>query len=391
MIRVYDLAPEVIRLDATLGTVNHNGSMPDIFQLGKAKNGRDILPGNRADDPLYIPSYQRTKSILGKNGILVVGDSKMSALGTRGTISDGGDYYLTPLAYQKDDPGLLSELLQGWVAEGGEATQIFRPEDLPDDGSEPDLSLSIWNERLLVVHSYSYAKSMNKGLYRRLDRAEAALIALTPPRSRGTKQIQSEAQLLLAIKEIEKKYRVDGFFEYEYQEEIQERQVRGYKGNPPRTERKVRFQLTVSRKQENILSVLSYRDQIVVENVFRRLHGKVLSITPLYVQREDHAQGLINLLTIAARFLALGDHLAREALALEGEELAGIYSGNSKRSTPTPTTERMLKAFEGIDLVICSQDNQTSALLTGLSPVHERIVSLLGLDMSIFLKLQKGL
>jgi len=256
---------------------------------------------------------------------------------------------------------------------------------------------------------------MNKGLYRRLDRAEAALIALTPPRSRGTKQIQSEAQLLLAIKEIEKKYRVDGFFEYEYQEEIQERQVRGYKGNPPRTERKVRFQLTVSRKQENILSaeseagwriyatnapeeklsltqgVLSYRDQIVVENVFRRLHGKVLSITPLYVQREDHAQGLINLLTIAARFLALGDHLAREALALEGEELAGIYSGNSKRSTPTPTTERMLKAFEGIDLVICSQDNQTSALLTGLSPVHERIVSLLGLDMSIFLKLQKGL
>jgi transposase len=44
-----------------------------------------------------------------------------------------------------------------------------------------------------------------------------------------------------------------------------------------------------------------YRDQIIQENIFRPLHGKMLSITPLYVQREDHAQGLLHLLTLGSR------------------------------------------------------------------------------------------
>ena len=29
-------------------------------------------------------------------------------------------------------------------------------------------------------------------------------------------------------------------------------------------------------------AVLAYRDQIVAENIFRRLHGKFLGLTPLY-------------------------------------------------------------------------------------------------------------
>ena len=42
-----------------------------------------------------------------------------------------------------------------------------------------------WTERLLVVRSFSYMESMIAGLHRRLDKAERALRALTPPRSRG--------------------------------------------------------------------------------------------------------------------------------------------------------------------------------------------------------------
>ena len=59
----------------------------------------DVVPGNRADDPLYIPVYQRIKETLLEQGLLVVGDSKMSALGTRAAIVSRGDHYLTPLAY----------------------------------------------------------------------------------------------------------------------------------------------------------------------------------------------------------------------------------------------------------------------------------------------------
>jgi transposase len=392
----------------------------------------DIVSGNRADDPLYIPSYQRVKQILEQEGLLVFGDSKMSALLTRGTIAASDDYYLVPLADQKDEPELRSELLAAWLERGAEAMPIFLPEDRPSDGSEPELRLAIgggfevtrpqsvlvgdeeqtWDERLLVVRSYSYQKSILAGLRRRLEKAERALVALTPPRRRGKQQIETEGQLLSAIAAIEKQYQVKGFFDYAYQQEVAERTIRAYKSNPPRVERKVRYQLTVKRNQPAIAdaefaagwriyatnapaarlpleeAVLVYRGQITQENIFRRLNGKMLSITPLYVQREDHAQGLVHLLTLGSRLLALGDFLAKKALAQEGAELAGIYAGNPKRSTPRPTTERMLKAFEGIDLVILPQGERNIAILTALQPVHERILALLGLQNSLFSALQ---
>jgi transposase len=114
----------------------------------------------------------------------------------------------------------------------------------------------------------------------------------------------------------------------------------------------------------------------------------MLSVTPLYVQREDHAQGLIHLLTLGARVLALGDYLAREALTATGEELTDIYAGNANRSTARPTMERMFKAFKGIDLVIFPQGEQTTTILTALMPVHQRILALLGLDSALFTGLQ---
>ena len=83
----------------------------------------------------------------------------------------------------------------------------------------------------------------------------------------------------------------------------------------------------------------------------------------------------------------VGNYLAREALAAQGEELAGVYAGNPKRSTPRPTIERMLKAFEGIDLVILPQGEEHLTILTDLMPVHERILALLGLHRSLFTNL----
>jgi transposase len=454
LLRVYDLSEQkVIRLDATVGTVGHDPAQHTLFKVGKAKSGQyetqfkmmlasldplglslvvDVVAGNRADDPLYIPSYRRMKKIIDRDGLLIVGDSKMSALETRATIVDGKDYYLTPLAHLKDEPDLLDELLKPWQGREEEASLIFLPEDMPNDGSEPDPELAIargfevsrsctavvagktvaWTERLLVIRSFSYVQTMQKGLHRRLDKAEKALRALTPARQRGKRQITDEASLQSSIERIEKKYRVQGLFHTSYQRQVQERHIRGYKDKPSRVERKVRYQLTVTRNEEAIANaefkagwriyatnmpvealalhqaVLAYRDQYIAENVFRRLQGKILSITPVYVQRDDHAQGLFHLLTIGARLFALGDYQARQALAEEKAELTGIYRGNPRRGTSRPTTERMLKAFENINLLIIPSEPETGCYLTRLSPVQERILALLDLPSSLYTDLQ---
>lgn len=55
-------------------------------------------------------------------------------------------------------------------------------------------------------------------------------------------------------------------------------------------------------------AVLAYRNEYLVERSLGRLKGRPLSLTPMYVQRDDHATGLIRLLSIALRVLTLLDY-----------------------------------------------------------------------------------
>jgi transposase len=450
LLRVYKLKSEkVVRLDATVGGVYHDPQQHKLFQVGKNKQGGyetqfklmlasldplglllaiDVAAGNRADDPLYVPCYQRAKAVLAKSGLLIVGDSKMSAMSSRTAIVAGNDYYLTPLPHEKSEPGLLDELLTPFQASGQSLTPVFLPQDIADDDREPDPELAIgegfevsrqqtevvgkdkvhWDERCLLVRSFSYQQAMQAGLARRLAKAEKALRQLTPARARGKRQISDEESLQKAIAALEKKHKVTGLFQVTYTQEVRERKVRGYRGQPARIERQVRFQVQVERNQKAIEwamfkagwriyltnapqeqlslteAVLAYRDQYIEENIFRRLKGKMLSITPLYVQRDDHAQGLFHLLSLAARLLALGDYTARQALAQQQEELSGIYPGNPKRSTPRPTMERMLEAFDNINLSMVHLAEQTLCQVTPLTTVQERILSLLGLPTTLY-------
>jgi transposase len=52
------------------------------------------VAGNRADDGLYVPVYQAAVKALGLSSVLVVGDSKMGALATRGHMVAGQSAYL---------------------------------------------------------------------------------------------------------------------------------------------------------------------------------------------------------------------------------------------------------------------------------------------------------
>lgn len=94
----------------------------------------------------------------------------------------------------------------------------------------------------------------------------------------------------------------------------------------------------------------------LVEQPFGRLKGRFLSITPLFVQRDDHVVGLIRLLTLAVH---LSEYTARRALAEEKGKLTGVYAGNPKRGTKRSTTERMLRAFNYITLTVININGQT--------------------------------
>ena len=58
-------------------------------------------------------------------------------------------------------------------------------------------------------------------------------------------------------------------------------------------------------------AVLAYRSEYLVERSLGRLQGRPRSLTPMYVQRDDHATGLIRLVSIALRVLTLAEFVVR--------------------------------------------------------------------------------
>jgi len=72
----------------------------------------EVLSGERADDPLYLPVIARVRACLNTPGLLYVGDCKMAALETRAGIQAHDDYYLCPLsAVQVSADQLARELV----------------------------------------------------------------------------------------------------------------------------------------------------------------------------------------------------------------------------------------------------------------------------------------
>ena len=98
----------------------------------------------------------------------------------------------------------------------------------------------------------------------------------------------------------------------------------------------------------------------------------------MYVQRDDHATGLIRLLSIALRVLTLLAFVGRRQLAAARTKLAGLYAGNPRRETDRPTAERLLEAFQDITLIIIKGPQQTERHMIALSPLQQRILEVLG-------------
>src|SRR2546430_11647026 len=149
---VYDLAPDVIRCDATTVSGAHEVTEGGLVQFGHSKDdptqpqikvmlgsldplgmplATDVLSGERADDGLYIPIMERVRSGWQTPGLLFVGDCKMSALDTRAYLARHQDLYLSPLPLTR----ATAEAMDAWITAGvtqgerGALERIMRTND----------------------------------------------------------------------------------------------------------------------------------------------------------------------------------------------------------------------------------------------------------------------
>lgn len=454
ILRVYDLTPERVRLDPTTVSGYHAGSEDSLFQFGHSKDDptlrqvkvmvaaldplglplvTEVMAGNAADDPLYVPAVDRVLQIIDGLGLLFIGDCKMSALATRAHIAHLQHHYLCPLALT----GETAQDLPAWIAAAGAAERTLEAvytEDAPGErrllakgytferrvtGAVADGAYT-WTERVLVVRAERYRQVQQAGLEKRLQQATARLLALTPAPGRGKRQIQDEATLIAAADAILHAETVAGLLTYAFarQEQRHTKYLGRGRGGPDRPQREevtVRYQISaVSRQADAIAAqeatlgwrayvtnapatqltladaVLTYRDEWLIERNFHRLKGAPLSLDPLFVKRDDQIVGLTNLLSIAVRLLTLLEFVVRRQLQQNQELLVGLIENNPKKGIDNPTTERLLKAFDDITLTIVHLPEQLIRHVTPLSALQIRILELLGLSPGVYTQLAEN-
>jgi transposase len=452
-IEVYDLSQDVIRCDATTVSGEHEVTAGGLFQFGHSKDdptrpqikvmlgsldplgmplATDVVSGERADDGLYLPLIERIRTGLQTPGLLFVGDCKMSALDTRAYLARHQDWYLSPLPLT----GATAEAIDAWITTGvrkgetGALERIWRinergHEVLAAEGYEfertcgtPDSDVE-WRDRVLVVRSPLHANQQAAGLETRLHHAEAQLMALTPPRGRGKRQITDAARLMEAIDHVLTAHRVDGLLRVAWEKQVEQTtqyvgRGRGAVHREKRVIEKRRYHITQITRQEDRIAalrqrfgwkafvtnagpqrlslreaVLCYRNEYRVERIFNRLKSRV-HIAPLFVKLNEQIEGLTYLLTLGVRVLTVTEFVLRRSLEIAQASLPGLHPENKHKRTDKPTAERVLRAFAGISLTIIKNAAGEDILrrLTPLSGVQEAILQRLGLGTTLYRQLE---
>src|SRR5436305_1925038 len=336
LVRVYDLQADCVRLDSTTassyGAVNEDG----LLQLGHSKDHRpdlgqlkvmlatldplglplatEVLSGERADDPLYLPAIARVRACLNRVGLLYVGDVKMGALGTRASIQAAGDFYLCPLsALQVPAERLAQQLaalressqplltVERTGADGQTHCIAYGYEDSETITAQLEGVSYTWTERRLLVRSQAAARAAETALRTRLRQAQAALSDLLV-RRQGKPVLADGAAVEQAVSDILVHFRVEGLLQVTVSEQVTEQPLRAYRDRPAtlRTQRQFTISSQIdtdalARAIEQLgwrvyatnqvadglalpQAVAAYRDEFVVERNFGRLKGRPLSL-----------------------------------------------------------------------------------------------------------------
>ena len=149
------------------------------------------------------------------------------------------------------------------------------------------------------------------------------------------------------------------------------------------------WRIYVTNQAASVLSlseaVLAYRDEYIIEHRIGRLKGQPLSLSPMYLHREDHVKGLIRLLSLALRVLVLLEYQVRQHL--NGESLKGLDRAHRRRKVYRPTAERLLKAFDYVTLTVVKTETKPYYHLTPLSELQACILEALDLDPQTYSRL----
>lgn len=437
-IRVHDLQGRTIQLDPTIGKSFKKAIKNGLFQYGSSKHFRKDLPqfktilanlcegnfplaaltvsGNQADDVLYIPLIKEVKNSLPQSGLMWQGDCKLSSLENRAYIAGINDYYLSPLSGVQMPSDVLYEKYVHPVTQGKQLlTPVLKDDVLIAEGYEVSLERAHqdvkWQERQLIVRSVAYAEAQCKSLDTRVLKAAKALFAFND-RKQGKAVFKTEEDLREAGDKILSKHKVKGLLSITYKINYEKKKIRAYKDKPARSSTKMTYTVLVKKNEQAIeqrkqtlgwrvyvtnqskealsiqQAVLAYREEYKIERRIRNLKEEVTALLPVFLKKDHRISALINLLVLVLKVIAALEFDIARTLKENKEKLEGLYPGNPKIATSSPTISRIVAAFENVYTVFIFSENQLiNVVPPQLNNLQTKIIQLLGFSNELFLKI----
>ena len=450
LVRAYHLPVEVGRADTTSVSVYHDRAedTDGLLQFGKSKDHRpdlrqyvqalgtldpaglplvsETLAGNAGDPPVYLPVWRRMVNIIGHADWLFVGDSKLHSAQNIAEIHRAGGYLLTPLqmtghmpdhfaAWLAQRPNRLTAITlpdsKGCQRRVGRGYEVAHTVTWTDPQTSEVVSVPL---RVFMVQRDQFKAKQIHDLQRRLTQAETALHELEGQRCETPSQcadLEAQGQAVLVD------YAVVEYLSVQVRwRDVQfEKLVGGGRPGPNRRTRVIQYReahVSSRRKPAQIKAyeaaagwrayatnaprarltlqqaVEKYAGQWQPERGFGRLKGDWLKVAPIFLRTDEHIRGLMFILSIVLRVFTLIEFVVRRELQAQQETLAGLYDGAPHKMTDRPTTERLLKAFEGITLLRIQDGHTIRYQLSGFSKLHRRILQLLGLPVSLYTRLE---
>jgi len=412
-----DHRPDLRQFKVLMATLDPLG-MPLLTQL---------VAGNRSDDGCYVPAYEEAIKSTGKD-IMVIGDSKMSALATRAHLHSGGSRYLTPLAMvgktKEDMAQWVDAAVAGTVALRcvhsasadalGRGYEVVREQRYRDE----DRAVTVtWQERVLVMQSAEHARAQEAGLRQRLTTARTSLTVLTACKGKGHRRYHTAAALHAACHSILEQHAVGGLLTVTLACERQTRTVNAHRGRPrkhtppppPRLIEEVSYKVSTIHLDSQALAariarlgwrayvtnapatewslnevVLAYRGEWRIEHGFHLLKGSPLSLAPVYLTKTEHIRGLLCLLSLAVRALTLIRYTVSQSLHHADETLTGISPAYPHVKTTSPSAPMILAAFASITLAFVQHADQSFVHVSPLNHIQRRLLALLHLPADLY-------
>jgi transposase len=430
LLRIYQLSPEVARLDSV--NVTSYRQAEGLFQHGARKKHQADLPqlkvmlasmdplgmplscqvvaGHRADDQLYLPVLQQAQQSLPQQGMLYVGDSKLGNRANFAFIARSQNYYLCPLSQQQYGLEQLARALED-AQQAGPALSVDAPDqkkslalvyELPAQEvsyAEDSLESLVWQHRLFLVQSPEQARRQRDKVLENIRLAKITIAErFVPKHGRKTLRVDHQQEAQAFIERILKQYKVTDFVQVQLEAGIE---LQGSKQLPP-------LKVSIGQRDQVIDAALAlkgwrvfatnapverldaqamircYHNEYLIEQQFHRLLHKTTALMPVFLRKDDRIQALIRLLILALQITALIQHKVRQQLQQNQQKIGDIIPGNPGRKIDQPTCEAMLKTFCAVAIVWVLLPQQILPTVSALRPVNIQILELLGLPPDLY-------